>query len=103
RQSDGEEFHSQLRDVQRDRTGIRAEIVALRDRGTLLKDAYIELHPDLLRSEARTRIETIETRMTKMEDQFQDTRDRAVSHVMRTHVLESIAQIDTMEDAGSSS
>nr|GEV66861.1 putative reverse transcriptase domain-containing protein [Tanacetum cinerariifolium] len=38
--------------LKRDRAGIRAEIVALRDRGTLLEDAYIELHEDLLRSEA---------------------------------------------------
>nr|GEX31539.1 hypothetical protein [Tanacetum cinerariifolium] len=48
-QRDGKEFHSQLRDAQRDRTDIRAEIGALRDQGTLLKDAYIELHEDLLR------------------------------------------------------
>nr|GEW17989.1 putative reverse transcriptase domain-containing protein [Tanacetum cinerariifolium] len=66
---------------------------------------------DLLWSEARNesleahnrslvaRIETIETRMTEMEDQFQDTRDRAVSHMMRTQALEARAQIDTMEDA----
>nr|GEV89812.1 putative reverse transcriptase domain-containing protein [Tanacetum cinerariifolium] len=96
RQRDGEEFHSRLRDAQRDRAGIRVEIVTLRDRGTLLEDAYIELHEDLLRSEARnesleahnrslvTRIDTIKTRITEIEDQFQDTRDRAVSHVMRT-------------------
>nr|GEU66495.1 reverse transcriptase domain-containing protein [Tanacetum cinerariifolium] len=96
-----------------DRADIRAEIVALRDRGTLLEDAYIELYEDLLRSEARNesleahnrslvaRIETIETRMTEMEDQFQDTRDRAVSHMMRTQALEARAQIDTMEDASS--
>nr|GEW56843.1 reverse transcriptase domain-containing protein [Tanacetum cinerariifolium] len=89
--------------------------MALRDRGTLLKDAYIELNQDLLRSEDRNksleahnrslvaRIETIETRMTKMEDQFQDTRDRAISHMMCTEVLEARAQNDTMEDAGSSS
>nr|GEU49662.1 hypothetical protein [Tanacetum cinerariifolium] len=38
-----------LRDAQRDRACIRAEIVALRDRGTLLKDAYTELHEYLLR------------------------------------------------------
>nr|GFC02769.1 hypothetical protein [Tanacetum cinerariifolium] len=48
------------------------------------------------------RIETIETRMTEIEDQFQDTRDYAVSHVMHTQALEARAQIDTMEDAGSS-
>nr|GEU71202.1 hypothetical protein [Tanacetum cinerariifolium] len=89
RQRDGKEFHSHLRDAQCDCVGIRAEIVALKDRGTLFKDAYIELHEDLLRSEARNesleahnrslvaRIKTIETRMTEMEDDFQDTRDRA--------------------------
>nr|GEZ82367.1 hypothetical protein [Tanacetum cinerariifolium] len=48
-QRDGEEFHSQLRDAQRDRAGIRAKIMALRDQGSLLEDAYIELHEDLLR------------------------------------------------------
>nr|GEV86256.1 putative reverse transcriptase domain-containing protein [Tanacetum cinerariifolium] len=72
---DGEESHSQLRDAQHDRAVIRAEIVALKDRGTLLEDAYIELHDDLLW-------------------------DRAVSHVMCTQALEARAQIDTMEDAG---
>nr|GEW44212.1 hypothetical protein [Tanacetum cinerariifolium] len=81
-------------------------------RGTLLEDAYIELHEDLLRSEARNeslgahnrslvaRIEIIETRMTEMKDQFQNTRDRAVSHMMRTQALEARAQIDTMEGDG---
>nr|GEV60244.1 hypothetical protein [Tanacetum cinerariifolium] len=84
------------------------------DRGTLFEDAYIELHEDLLRFEARNKsleahnkslvacIETIETRMTKVKDQFQDTRDRAVSHVMRTQALEARAQIDNIEDAGTS-
>nr|GEW52673.1 reverse transcriptase domain-containing protein [Tanacetum cinerariifolium] len=112
RQRNGEEFHSQLRDAQLDRASIRAEIVALRDRGTILEDAYIELHEDLLRSEARNesfeaqnkslvvRIETIETRMTEMEDQFQDTKDLAVNHMIRTQALEARAQIDTMEDVG---
>nr|GEV60190.1 putative reverse transcriptase domain-containing protein [Tanacetum cinerariifolium] len=62
--------------------------------GTLLEDAYIELHEDLLRSEARNesleahnrslvaRIETIKTRMTEMKDRFQDTRDCTVSHFL---------------------
>nr|GEY15842.1 hypothetical protein [Tanacetum cinerariifolium] len=73
------------------------------DRGTLLEDAYIKMPKDLLRYEARNesleahnrslvaRIETIETRMTKIEDQFQDTRDYAVSHVMHTQALEARA------------
>nr|GEX97616.1 putative reverse transcriptase domain-containing protein [Tanacetum cinerariifolium] len=102
----------ELVNLRRDRAGIKAKIVALRDRGTLLKDAYIELHEDLLRSEACNesleahnrslvaRIETIETRMTEMGDHFQDTRDRAVSHVIRTQALEARAQIDIIEDAG---
>nr|GEV54476.1 putative reverse transcriptase domain-containing protein [Tanacetum cinerariifolium] len=102
----------ELVNLMRDRAGIRAEIVALRDRDTLLKDAYIELNENLLRSEAHNelleahnrslvaRIESIETRMTEMEDQFQDTRDRTVSHVMHTKALEARAQIDTIEDAG---
>nr|GEW31309.1 hypothetical protein [Tanacetum cinerariifolium] len=114
RQRDGEEFHSHLRDAQRNHADIRDEIVELRDRGTLFEDAYIELHEDLLRSEARhesleahnrslvARIMSIETRMTEMEGQFQDTRDRAVSHMIRTQALEARAQIDTMEDAGTS-
>nr|GEW30180.1 putative reverse transcriptase domain-containing protein [Tanacetum cinerariifolium] len=84
-----------LRDAQRDRADIRSEIVALRDRGTLIEDSYIELHEDLLRSEARHEsleahnrslvagIETIETRMTEMEDQFQDNTDCAVSHSIK--------------------
>nr|GEV89443.1 retrovirus-related Pol polyprotein from transposon TNT 1-94 [Tanacetum cinerariifolium] len=38
--------------LRRNRVGIRAEIVALRDRGTILEDAYIELHEDLFRSDA---------------------------------------------------
>nr|GEX88940.1 hypothetical protein [Tanacetum cinerariifolium] len=42
----------ELFNLRHDHAGIRAEIVALRDRGTLLDD-YIELHEDLLRSEAR--------------------------------------------------
>nr|GEX86262.1 hypothetical protein [Tanacetum cinerariifolium] len=65
--------------------------------GTLLEDAYIELHEDLLRSKAYNesleahsrslvvRIETIETRMTEMEDQFQETKDRAAMHKNSTN------------------
>nr|GEW76045.1 reverse transcriptase domain-containing protein [Tanacetum cinerariifolium] len=39
----------ELVNLRRDRAGIRAEIMALRDQSTLLEDAYIELHEDLLR------------------------------------------------------
>nr|GEV07601.1 zinc finger, CCHC-type [Tanacetum cinerariifolium] len=39
----------ELINLRRDRASIRAEIVALRDQGTLFEDAYIELREDLLR------------------------------------------------------
>nr|GEY32844.1 putative reverse transcriptase domain-containing protein [Tanacetum cinerariifolium] len=64
-----------------------------------------EAHNELLDAHNRSlvaRIESIETRMTEMEDQLQDTRDRTVSHVMHTKALEARAQIDTIEDAGTS-
>nr|GEV98619.1 transposon Ty3-G Gag-Pol polyprotein [Tanacetum cinerariifolium] len=90
RQRYGEEFHSHLRDAQRNRADIRDEIVALRDRGTLFEDAYIELHEDLLRFEAShesleahnrslvARIMTIETRMTEMEGTYNNMTPEAV-------------------------
>nr|GEW78000.1 reverse transcriptase domain-containing protein [Tanacetum cinerariifolium] len=40
---------TELRDAQRDRASIIAEIVALSDRGTLFEISYIKLHEDLLR------------------------------------------------------
>ncbi|GJS37010.1 hypothetical protein Tco_0535392 [Tanacetum coccineum] len=48
------------------------------------------------------RIETLETHMSRMEWQRQRAEDDAVRQMMRTHVLEARAQIDTVEDTGSS-
>ncbi|GKA15714.1 putative reverse transcriptase domain-containing protein [Tanacetum coccineum] len=48
------------------------------------------------------RLETLETHMSHMEWQRQRAEDDAVRQMMRTHVLEARAQIDTMEDTGSS-
>nr|GEW67481.1 zinc finger, CCHC-type [Tanacetum cinerariifolium] len=87
RQIDGGKFHSQLR-----------MLSAI----TPVLELRFEAHSESLEAHNRSLvacIETIETRMTKMEDQFQDTRDHAVSHVMCTQALEARAQIDTMEDA----
>ncbi|GKB38783.1 hypothetical protein Tco_0883725 [Tanacetum coccineum] len=47
------------------------------------------------------RLETLETHMTRIEWQRQSTKDRAVRHMMRTHVLEATARVDTVEDTGS--
>ncbi|GJS91699.1 hypothetical protein Tco_0774335 [Tanacetum coccineum] len=60
-----------------------------------------------LSSEARNRallarLETLETHISRMEWQCQRAEDDAVRQMMRTHVLEARAQIDMVEDAGSS-
>ncbi|GKF07255.1 reverse transcriptase domain-containing protein, partial [Tanacetum coccineum] len=48
------------------------------------------------------RLETLETHMSHMEWQRQRADDDAVRRMMRTHVLEARAQIDTVEDTDSS-
>ncbi|GJR11976.1 hypothetical protein Tco_0794628 [Tanacetum coccineum] len=60
-----------------------------------------------LSSEARNRallarLDTLETHMSRMEWQRQVAKDHEVRQIMRTHVLEARAQIDTVEDTGSS-
>ncbi|GJY64865.1 hypothetical protein Tco_0466325 [Tanacetum coccineum] len=47
-------------------------------------------------------LRTLETHMSRMEWQRQTVDDRAVEHRMRTRVLEVRAQIDMVEDTGSS-
>ncbi|GJS79313.1 hypothetical protein Tco_0729194 [Tanacetum coccineum] len=48
------------------------------------------------------RIATMETQLYHMQWQRQDTDDRATGAMMRIHVLEHKAHIDTLEDTGSS-
>ncbi|GKF66109.1 hypothetical protein Tco_0192626 [Tanacetum coccineum] len=48
------------------------------------------------------RLETLETHMSRIEWQRQRAEDDAVRQMMRIHVLETRAQIDTMEDTDSS-
>ncbi|GKD58277.1 hypothetical protein Tco_1295786 [Tanacetum coccineum] len=60
-----------------------------------------------LSSESRNRallaqLKTLETHMSHMEWQHQRAEDDAVRQMMHTHVLEARAQIDTVEDTGSS-
>ncbi|GJW38020.1 hypothetical protein Tco_0060940 [Tanacetum coccineum] len=51
---------------------------------------------------APMRLETLETHMSRMEWQRQRAEDDAVRQMMRIHVLEARAQIDTVEDTDSS-
>ncbi|GKC08415.1 hypothetical protein Tco_1000025 [Tanacetum coccineum] len=48
------------------------------------------------------RLETLKTHMSHMEWHDKRAEDDAVRQMMRTHVLEARAQIDTVEDTGSS-
>nr|GEW55832.1 putative reverse transcriptase domain-containing protein [Tanacetum cinerariifolium] len=82
RRRESKEFYTQLHDAQTDRKHIRLEI---------------DVNRALL-----ARLETLETHMSRMEWQRQSAEDRAVRQMMRTHVLEARAQIDTMEDTDSS-
>ncbi|GKA93975.1 hypothetical protein Tco_0815961, partial [Tanacetum coccineum] len=76
----------------------------LLDARTGRRDIRLEAY---LRSEAYNRallvrLETLETHMTRMEWQRQRAEDDAVKQIMRTHVLEARAWIDTVEDTDSS-
>ncbi|GJT80350.1 hypothetical protein Tco_1054692 [Tanacetum coccineum] len=84
RRRESEDFYTQLHDAQTDRRDIRLEIDVVRGQRTAYE---IELH---------------ETHMSRMEWQRQSAEDLAVRQMMRIHVLEARAQIDTVEDTGSS-
>ncbi|GJV80346.1 putative reverse transcriptase domain-containing protein [Tanacetum coccineum] len=79
RRQESEDFYTQLHDARTDRRDIRLKIMAL-----------------------LVRLETLETHISHMEWQRQRAEDDAVRQMMRTHVLEARAQIDTVEDTGSS-
>nr|GEW44242.1 putative reverse transcriptase domain-containing protein [Tanacetum cinerariifolium] len=72
---ESEDFYTQLHDAQADRRDIRLEIDVVRGQRT-----------------------TYETELHKR----QSTQDLAVRQMIRIHVLEARAQIDTVEDTGSS-
>ncbi|GKA07886.1 putative reverse transcriptase domain-containing protein [Tanacetum coccineum] len=76
-------------------------------RRTTYETELQEVRQAYLRSEAQNkallvRLETLEAHMTRIEWQRQSAKDRAVRHMMRTHVLEARARIDTVEDTSSS-
>ncbi|GKF45607.1 hypothetical protein Tco_0135409, partial [Tanacetum coccineum] len=86
-----------------DRRDIRLEIDVVRGQRTAYETELHEVRQAYLSSEAQNRelfarLETLETRVSRMEWQRQTTDDRAIEHWMRTHVLEARAWIDTVED-----
>ncbi|GKA34805.1 hypothetical protein Tco_0721234, partial [Tanacetum coccineum] len=106
RKRESKDFYTQLLDAQTDRRDIRLEI-DVRGQRTAYEIELQEVRQAYLRSEAQNRallarLETLETHMTRMEWQRQRAKDDAVRQIMRTHVLEARARIDTVEDTGSS-
>ncbi|GJR46938.1 putative reverse transcriptase domain-containing protein [Tanacetum coccineum] len=104
---ESEDFYTQLHDARTDRRDIRLEIYVVRGQGTVYETELHEVRQAYLSSEARNRallaqLETLETHMSRIKWQRQRAKDDAVRQMMRTHVLEARARIDTMEDAGSS-
>nr|GEZ06237.1 hypothetical protein [Tanacetum cinerariifolium] len=80
---------------------------AVRGQRTAYETELQEVRQAYLSSEARNRallarLETLETRMSRMEWQRQSAEDLAVAQMMRIHALEARARTDTVEDAGSS-
>ncbi|GKC83410.1 hypothetical protein Tco_1139127, partial [Tanacetum coccineum] len=79
----------------------------MRGQRTTYETELHEVRQAYLSSEARNRallarLKTLETHMSRMEWQRQRAEDDAVRQMMSTHVLEARAQIDTVEDIGSS-
>ncbi|GJX22472.1 retrovirus-related pol polyprotein from transposon TNT 1-94 [Tanacetum coccineum] len=100
-------YQAQLHDARTDRRDIRLEIDVVRGQRTAYETELHEVRQAYLRSEAQNRallarLETLETHMTRMEWQRQRAEDDAARQIMRTHVLEARARIDTVEDTGSS-
>ncbi|GJY61011.1 hypothetical protein Tco_0461668 [Tanacetum coccineum] len=107
RRKESEDFYTQLHDARTDHRDIRLEIDVVRGQRTAYETELHEVRQAYLSFEARNRallarLETLETHMSRMEWQRQRAEDDAVRQMMRTHVLEARAQIDTVEDTGSS-
>nr|GEX72710.1 hypothetical protein [Tanacetum cinerariifolium] len=97
-------FYTQLHDAQTDRRDIRLEIDVVRGQRTAYETELQEVHQAYLSSEARNRallarLETLETRVSRMEWQRQSAEDLAVTQMMCIHTLEARARTDTVEDA----
>ncbi|GJZ98633.1 hypothetical protein Tco_0671086 [Tanacetum coccineum] len=97
----------ELLNARTDRRDIRLEIDVVRGHRTAYETELHEVHKAYLISKARnrallTRLETMETHMSRIEWQRQRAEDDAVRQIMLTQVLEARARIDMVEDANSS-
>ncbi|GKC48298.1 hypothetical protein Tco_1066020 [Tanacetum coccineum] len=102
---ESKDLYTQLHDAQTDRRDIRLEIDVVRGQMTAYETELHEVHQAYLSFEARNRallarLETLKTHMSRMEWQRQRAEDDAIRQMMRIHVLEARAQIDTEEDTG---
>ncbi|GKE51226.1 putative reverse transcriptase domain-containing protein, partial [Tanacetum coccineum] len=102
-----EDFYTHLHDAQTNRREIRLEIDVVRCQRTAYKRELHEVRQAYLSFEDRNRallarLETLETHMSHMEWQHHSVEDLAVRQMMHIHVLEARAQIDMVEDTGSS-
>ncbi|GJV59294.1 hypothetical protein Tco_1465394 [Tanacetum coccineum] len=107
RMQESEDFYTQLHDARTHRRDIRLKIDVVKGQMTAYETKLHEVCQDYLSSEARNkallaRLETLETHISRMEWQRQRAEDDAVRQMMLTHVLEARAQINTVEDTGSS-
>ncbi|GJY84872.1 putative reverse transcriptase domain-containing protein [Tanacetum coccineum] len=107
RTQESKDFYTRLYDARTDRRDIRLEVDVVTGQRTAYETKLHEVRQAYLSSEAQNRtllaqLETLETHMSRMEWQRQRAEDDAVRQMMRTHVLEARAQIDTVEDTGSS-
>ncbi|GJT53864.1 hypothetical protein Tco_0988918 [Tanacetum coccineum] len=106
RMQESADFYTQLLDARADRKDIRLEIDVVRGQRTAYEKNLHEVRRAYLSFEAQNRVlarlETLETRISRMEWQRQRAKDDAVRQMMRIHVLEARAQIDMVEDTDSS-
>ncbi|GJV45688.1 hypothetical protein Tco_1430224 [Tanacetum coccineum] len=107
RAADRAEDVGYLHDARTDRRDISLKIDVVRGQSTAHETELHEVRQAYLSPEAQNRallarLETMETHMSRMEWQRHRAEDDAVRQIMRIQVLEARAQIDTVEDAGSS-
>nr|GEX93758.1 hypothetical protein [Tanacetum cinerariifolium] len=91
-------FYTQLHDAQTDRKDIRLEINVVRCQRNAYETELQEVHQAYLSFEARnrallTRLETLETHMSRMEWQRQSAEDLAVTRMMRTEGVVGLSQL----------
>nr|GEU56503.1 hypothetical protein [Tanacetum cinerariifolium] len=107
RRQESEDFYTQLHDAQTDHKDIKLKIDVVRGQRTAYKTELHEVRHAYLSFEAQNRallarLKTLETYLSRIEWHCPSAKDLAVRQMMRIHVLEVRAQIDTMEDTGSS-